>query len=311
MVYLLLVADLEVGSQIGFKKMFNSRRRFFSKELIRLAGSNKIDEEKLIARIHNSYKPIAKIDELLDSRRTKDEYKGDSEVAKQFKAFRYGIKDLLFVLDGLFFNVSGKEHIELNWAKAYADSFDKTCEHLLSLLDDATFLDPILNEAHENREKAEKDIEQLRQCIRIINYDYGDLQLVRRSEAEEENLWNQYTQDVADPDEEQTLQEQLRELMKYYVEKFGKSGLFEREFMQSGITDPLRGQINRIHARVLMGLEQYLKLSGGSPEKKLSMKSAISSLLGNKNVYKVMKDNKNFQEWLKLLEIFNNYLPST
>ncbi len=291
--------------------MFNSRRRFFSKELIRLAGSNKIDEEKLIDRIHNSYKPISKIDELLDSRRNKDEYKGDGEIAKQFKQFRYGIKDLLFVLDGLFFDVGGKLHIELTWAKAYADSFDQTCGDLLRMLDNAEFLDPILKEAHENREKAEKDIEQLRECIRIINYDYGDLQLVRRSEAEEENLWNQYTQDVADPDEEQTLQEQLRGMMKYYVEKFGRSGLFEREFMQSGITDPLRGQINRIHARVMMGLEEYLKLSGGNPEKKLAMKSAISSLLGNKRVYMVLKDNKDFQEWLQLLEIFNNYLPST
>ena len=294
--------------------MFNSRRRFFSKELIRFAGSNKIDEEQLIARIQKSYKPIENIDELLDSRRNKDEYNGDSEIAKQFQEFRYGIKDLLFVLDGLFFEVAGKLHIELTWAKAYADAFDKTCGDLLRLLDNYEFLDPILKEAHEagySQERAEKDIEQLRECIRIINYDYGDLQLVRRSEAEEENLWNQYTHDVADPDEEQTLQEQLRDMMKYYVEKFGRSGLFEREFMQSGITDPLRGQINRIHARVMMGLEQYLKLSGGNPEKKLAMKSAISSLLGNRRIYMVLKDNKDFQEWLKLLEIFNNYLPST
>ena len=163
------------------------------------------DEEKLIGEIKKSYQRIAAIDDWLDTNRLKPEYQANDEVGKQFKEFRYGIKDLLFVLDGLTFEVVGKEHIELTWATAHAQSFDQTCLELLRILDNAAFLAPILKEAHENEDQKEKAIENLRECIRIIKNDFGDLQLVRRSEAEENDLWDQYTQDVADPDEEQTL----------------------------------------------------------------------------------------------------------
>ena len=163
------------------------------------------DEEKLIGEIKKSYQRIAAIDDWLDTNRLKPEYQANDEVGKQFKEFRYGIKDLLFVLDGLTFEVAGKEHIELTWATSYTQSFDQTCLELLRMLDNAAFLAPILKEAHENENQKEKAIENLRECIRIIKNDFGDLQLVRRSEAEENDLWDQYTQDAADPDEEQTL----------------------------------------------------------------------------------------------------------
>ena len=163
------------------------------------------DEEKLIGEIKKSYQRIAAIDDWLDTNRLKPEYQANDEVGKQFKEFRYGIKDLLFVLDGLIFEVDGKEHIELTWATSYTQSFDQTCLELLRMLDNAAFLAPILKEAHENENQKEKAIENLRECIRIIKNDFGDLQLVRRSEAEENDLWDQYTQDAADPDEEQTL----------------------------------------------------------------------------------------------------------
>ena len=162
-------------------------------------------EEKLIGEVKKSYQRITAIDDWLDKNRLKPEYQANDEVGKQFKEFRYGIKDLLFVLDGLTFEVAGKEHIELTWATTYMESFDQNCHGILRLLDNATFLDPILKEAHENKDQKEKAIENLRECIRIIKNDFGDLQLVRRSEAEENDLWDQYTQDVADPDEEQTL----------------------------------------------------------------------------------------------------------
>ena len=162
------------------------------------------DEEKLIGEVKKSYQRITAIEDWLDKNRLKPEYQANDEVGKQFKEFRYGIKDLLFVLDGLIFEVDGKEHIELTWATTYMKSFDQNCLGLLGLLDNAAFLDPILKETHANKDQKEKDIGNLRECIRIIKNVFGDLQLVRRSEAEENDLWDRYTQDVADPDEEQT-----------------------------------------------------------------------------------------------------------
>ena len=158
------------------------------------------DEEKLIGEIKESYQRIEAIYYRLSENRRKPEYQADDEVGKQVKEFRNGIHELLFVLDGLFFEVDGQEHIELNWAKSFANSFDQTCLGLLRLLDNAAFLDPILKEAHENSDQKEKKIENLRDCIRTIKNDFGDLQLVRRSEAEENDLWDQYTQDAAGPD---------------------------------------------------------------------------------------------------------------
>lgn len=163
------------------------------------------DEEKLIGEIKKSYQRIAAIGDRLAENRLNTAYQANDEVGKQFKEFRYGINDLLFVLDGLIFEVAGKEHIELNSATTYMESFDQTCLELLGLLDNAAFLDPILKEAHETEEQKEMNVENLRECIRTIKNAFSDLQLVRRSEAEENVLWDQYTQDVAGPDEEQTL----------------------------------------------------------------------------------------------------------
>lgn len=294
-------------------KMISSRRKFFSSQLVILAGSNKIDEQKIVDKISESIKSVEAINDLLDQNMREDVYR-EGEYAEKFKEFRSGISDLLFVLDGLFFSLDDRvQHIELNWAKSYADSFDATCGKLLRMLDNPDFLNPIFEGSHpgvESAERVKKDIAELRQAIQEISSDYSDIQLIRRSNAEEEALWDEYTKDVADPDEDQTLQEQLRDMMLFYIEKYGRSGDFEREFMQSGISNTLKGLINRTHARIMNGLEEYLKLSGGVREKKLAMKTAISSLLGNPRTYMVLKDNEDFQRWLEIIEIFNNYLPS-
>lgn len=293
--------------------MFNSRRRFFSKELIRLAGSNKIDEEQLVARIKKSYKGVEKIDDELDLKLRNPKYKLDDEAAQQLDEFRYGIKDLLFVLDGLLFEVGGKEHVVLSWAKAYANAFDKTCQDLLKMLEHPEFLKSVLNSGLIK--DTNDSVEQLRKCIAAINSDYGDLQMIRRTELEEETLWNQYTQDVAEDDEELLHSDVLKNYMRDYMNTYYyNSGNFEDIFLKSGLDPSLKPSLTTAHQKTCTAILEYLRFNGrggnASSATRLAMKNAISRLMGNSKWLNTYRDKPEFENWWKYMRYFYENIPS-
>ena len=301
--------------------MWISRRRFLAKDIVALLdtepeGADKNlfsaeDEKNIVKDLEESY---TKLDETYGALMAQkfgfgDDYKYGVELDSLTKS----MSNLLYILDGCFFEAKGSKHLELNWLKSHMQKIKTLLDGIETILKNDEFVRSLISgpTVFDSSFSGVSNItEEFKKLFKAIEDNLTSMELLRSNPENEHDLWMDYTKDSANSEEELVHNENIiKDLIQYYMSKFGPGTTTMLNILKKNIAMNLKKGISMINSNIIKTKNAFLNPTEKNISQRATVKTQIFRFLQNPNAVVILRENDDYQEWLQLIETLAVYAP--